>query len=101
MDSIRERKEKRNQHDVTMNSKQNDHVCIRVEFRRQLQYCDIRLDNLSRETFLKDGTNPTHIRFWCKIKTDDFSETFQLLQSCRNSRNLTVSISQYMTNLTR
>lgn len=42
---------------------QNEPVCIIVEFRNRIEYCDIRLDGLSRQTFLEDGTNWTQIRF--------------------------------------
>lgn len=42
---------------------QNETVCIKVEFRNRIEYCDIRLDGLSRQTLLEDGRNWTQIRF--------------------------------------
>lgn len=63
-----EKSEQRSQIDATMDFDQNEHVCIRVEFRHQIQYCDIRLDDLSRETFLEDGTKSTQIRLVFSIK---------------------------------
>lgn len=63
VDFVREKKE-RSQIDAFMDSKERNLVHIPIEFRNQVQYCCIHLDNLSRDTFLEDGTNSIHIRLF-------------------------------------